>query len=353
MVNPNNVAIVGFGTRSAAGWNTLANAVSVECRIASFSEHPYLIDKAGNKMVVSMMPGLSDEVQGCDRFLALAVPAMGESIKVLEQSPESMHQCELVLGLPSAREGLPDNIDEQLSNELPNRFPWLTVNRVHSFTNGHAAGLMALQKGCQLVASGEADWCLVGGIDSYLSPETLEWMDDNDSLHSSTTTWGFIPGEAAAFCLLASSTVIDQLQLPVLCEVAAGSTALEDNKSDTDTVCTGDGLTEAIADVARYLGDAKFDNIWCDQNGERYRAAEFGFTSMRLAEHFHNPDIIHAPARCWGDVGAASGPLFAAMSATISSRNADPVSRSLLWASSVTGERSAVLLNLPTGQCVE
>jgi len=50
----------------------------------------------------------------------------------------------------------------------------------------------------------------------------------------------------------------------------------------------------------------------CDLNGERYRSTEYTYALLRTEELFVKTRVGH-PADCWGDVGAASGPLFASL----------------------------------------
>jgi 3-oxoacyl-[acyl-carrier-protein] synthase-1 len=84
----------------------------------------------------------------------------------------------------------------------------------------------------------------------------------------------------------------------------------------------------------------------CDQNGEPYRADEFGFALVRLSERFSGGSDFLAPADCWGDVGAASGPLFVALAAAAAERGYARGPYYLAWASSESGERVAALLGL-------
>ena len=84
----------------------------------------------------------------------------------------------------------------------------------------------------------------------------------------------------------------------------------------------------------------------CDLNGEPYRANELGFSITRLARRFAAPGEFLAPADCWGDVGAASGPLFAAIAIAAGARGYGRGPRNLLWASSEGGQRSAALLEV-------
>ena len=52
---------------------------------------------------------------------------------------------------------------------------------------------------------------------------------------------------------------------------------------------------------------AKVSDVYCDLNGEPYRADEFGFAALRTKEHFASASDFVAPADCWGDVAAAGG----------------------------------------------
>jgi 3-oxoacyl-[acyl-carrier-protein] synthase-1 len=79
-------------------------------------------------------------------------------------------------------------------------------------------------------------------------------------------------------------------------------------------------------------------------NGEPYRADEYGFTVTRTRERFEAASEFVAPADCWGDVGAASGPLLAVLAVVAHAKRYARGGASLLWASSDSGERAAALL---------
>ena len=85
-------------------------------------------------------------------------------------------------------------------------------------------------------------------------------------------------------------------------------------------------------------------DIICDMNGERYRGEEWGFVCLRLPLQMTNPTAYISPADCWGDMGAASGPLFAMLACRASARKYANGPRSLVWASSEGGLRGAMLL---------
>ena len=45
------------------------------------------------------------------------------------------------------------------------------------------------------------DYCLIGGIDSFLEEKTLHWLHNTGRLKTSENPYGFHPGEAGAFLL--------------------------------------------------------------------------------------------------------------------------------------------------------
>ena len=85
---------------------------------------------------------------------------------------------------------------------------------------------------------------------------------------------------------------------------------------------------------------------YCDFNGETYRADEFGFTVCRTRECFEDAGNFTAAAECWGDAGAASGPLALALPIAAWLRGYAKGPVALAWSSSArTPLRGAALLN--------
>src|SRR6266567_2829976 len=125
------------------------------------------------------------------------------------------------------------------------------------------------------------------------------------------------------------------------------ATASEKNLIKTESVCLGKGLTEAFQKVLAELPSAtdQIDHSICDMNGEPYRADEYGFAVSRLAKRFVNASDFVAPADCWGDVGAASGPLFVSLLVAAGQRGYARATHNLVWTSSESGERCAAILH--------
>ena len=182
-------------------------------------------------MVVSSASFIPPELSGVERFLALALPAMQEALRPLEVGTSSPASIPLFLGLPSSRPGL----SESLPSDLAAWIATVRSERTHlypleTFASGNASGLMAFEEACRKLNHHETDFCLVGGCDSYLEAETLEWLDEQEQLKSALNTWGFVPGEAAGFCLLASRQVARERLLTVLGRVVAVAPATSDSR---------------------------------------------------------------------------------------------------------------------------
>jgi 3-oxoacyl-[acyl-carrier-protein] synthase-1 len=79
-------------------------------------------------------------------------------------------------------------------------------------------------------------------------------------------------------------------------------------------------------------------------NGERYRGTEYGFAVLKTSGLFKDAAAFEAPADCWGDVGAASGPLYVSLVVEAQARGYGTGQLSLLWASSESGRRAAAIL---------
>ena len=348
MINKSEaICIVGFGARTPVGLSAPASAAAVRAGISRLGEHPYMIDRAGEPMIVARASYLFDDVTGVQRFVELALPAIDEASTPLNRFAGQLPPIPLILGLPSQRPGLPMNLTTEVASHFTNMAnEACKISSVETISCGHSAGLMAIEEGCQKIRNGSIELCLAGGVDSYLEPDTLEWLDEAEQLHSERNKWGFAPGEGSGFCLLASPRAVEKYRLAVLGKALAAATAKEPSLIKTDSVCIGEGLTKAFQQTLQVLAASKqkVDQTICDMNGERYRADEYGFTTVRTSEYFGEAGNFLAPADCWGDVGAASGPLFINLAVCAAQRGYAKGPFTLVWTSSEGGERSAALL---------
>ena len=349
-MSPQAVYVAALGASTPVGRDAWSSAAAVRAGVSGFAAHPHMIDSAGEPIRVAMAPWLDTDCRGLDRFEALLLPAIEQAVAPAADPSGAGMRIALAVGLPPARPGLPAGLAEELrarvSKRLPGRFSAVAV-----LPTGHAAGLVGLRAAWPRVASGEFDACVLAGVESYIDPKTLKWLEENGQLHGAgrlNNAWGFIPGEAAGAVLFCRQQTLDRLRMTALALVLGVGTAVEPNRIKTDTVCLGEGLTAAFRQcLAGLPPGAVVTDVFCDMNGEPYRADEYGFACLRTREAFRSASDFGAPADCWGDVSAASAPL-AMMLAAIAGRKAYASGPyAVVWASSETGERGAGLLGLP------
>jgi 3-oxoacyl-[acyl-carrier-protein] synthase-1 len=343
------IYVVGLGGSTPVGRNAWSSAAAVRAGISGFTQHPYMIDTAGEPMCAAIAPWLDIDIMGVERFKALLFPAIDQAFAPIAEAQSLRPRTALSLGLPSQRPGLPENFQPMLMNALAEKYR-STFASVAAFPNGHAAGLLALEAAARQLVQGAFDACVVAGVDSYLEPETLEWLEACDQLHGAgplNNAWGFIPGEAAGAILVMRHEFVVRLRLQPLARLLGLGSAFEPKRIKTETVCVGEGLTQAFRTALQALPEGvKVTDVYCDMNGEPYRGDEYGFTCLRTKEYFESVSDFVAPADCWGDVSAASGPLYIGLAAIAGSKNYSNGNVAFAWASSEGGERAASILEV-------
>lgn len=341
------VFITGMGANTAVGRSAWASAAAVRAGISGFTQHPYMIDTAGEPMRAAIAPWLDIGVTGADRLEALLFPAIDEAMSALPTPPADALRWAIALALPSPRPGLAQDIEAELTSRLTRRYRSV-FGSVAIFAAGHAAGLLALEAACAKLQEGALDACVVAGVDSWMEPETLEWLEQCDQLHGAgplNNAWGFIPGEAGAALLVVGERAARALGLEPLAAVVGVGSAHEPKRIKTETVCIGEGLTQAFRAALEALpAGSTVTDIYCDMNGEPYRADEFGFTALRTKEHFESASDFVAPADCWGDVSAAGGVLHLILACAAGFKGYAKGRFAFAWASAEMGERAAALL---------
>jgi len=344
-----DIRIVGLGAVTAIGHTALSCAAAVRAGVSGFANHQFMVDSAGRPITVSQCPWLADEPDVAARICDCLCVAIEESLGALGEAITSSDSpvIKLLVALPSDRPGLPDSLHETVRHSLQGAFGG-SVSGIRVEKVGHAGGILALDAAMQLLVREHRTVCVVAGADSYCIPDTLEWLEDTEQLHGAgarNNAWGFVPGEGAGAVLLASAEFVENRRLSVYGRIAATGIANEAKRNRTDTVCIGEGLTTAFrAALEGRRRDSMITDIYCDMNGVPYRADEFAFTAVRVREHFATLSDYITPADCWGDVGAASAPLFAVLACYAWQKGYANGPTALIWASSDTGERGATVI---------
>ncbi len=338
-------SIIGCGARTPLGFDRRSSAAAVRAGISAIAEHPSLVDRFGEPMKVTRDAALDPNLAGPERLLALAVPAASEALAPLKGVGRAL-KVAIAVSFGEERPDLDSRAGDALAKALRDALHGsIEIDRVLHWMGGHAGGIFAMEAARQLIAEGRADIVLAGGVDSYISRDTLEWLDDNEQLHSEENLYGFCPGEAAGFVLTARTETARRLGLVPLVTLVSVASGIEKNLIKTEDIVLGDGLSTAFRAAAEALGKGEtIDRIICDMNGERYRGNEYGFAVLKASGLFKNAAKFEAPADCWGDVGAASGPLYVSLVVEAEASGYAEGQLSLIWASSEGGRRAAAIL---------
>jgi 3-oxoacyl-[acyl-carrier-protein] synthase I len=329
-------AVLASGAITSIGLTAPSTIAAQRAGIAGNTEHAYMIDRTGEPMIVARVPWGGADEDPVARMGELAAAAAQEALTDLDGRP-----IDMLLALPDPRPGLPtgypDSVADRLTAALSNM---AVISTVNVKPLGNAAGLSLLKQAATHVARVPEALVLVGGVDTWLTPETLEWLDSIESLHSAAMPWGFCPAEAAAFCVIGAERAESRLAI-----VGAGE-AVEENRIRTETVCIGRGLSTAWRSALAPLERTphRVDAIWADLNSEPYRGEEIGFSVLRTREHLADEVEILTAVDCWGDVGAASGPLMLIAAEAGAKKGYAKGPLSLLSASSDSGMRAALLV---------
>jgi 3-oxoacyl-[acyl-carrier-protein] synthase I len=351
-VTASSISIVATGARTPLGLQSSATAAAVRAGISRLGHHPFMIDRLGDPMPGALDKQLDPGLMGPERLLTLAGSAMREVCEPLSTLRATRLRLPVYLALPELRPGFTEQDAEIVRAGLV-RLEGLPIeiSEVNVLRQGHAAGLSALATGTEKIQEGAFEVCLVGGVESYFQPDTMEWLDENRQLASVEARSAFVPGEGAAFCMLMTEAARKRFGLSPRALVREVAIDRESKLIKTSDTCLGAGLTAVVRRAVSGLvpPSETINAVICDINGERYRGEEWGFVCLRLSQYFDNPTAYDSPADCWGDMGAASGPLFAVLACQAAVRGYARGPRTLLWASSEAGLRGAAVLETVIG----
>jgi 3-oxoacyl-[acyl-carrier-protein] synthase-1 len=345
--------IVAAGARTPVGLTAETSAAAVRAGISRLREFSF-IDANGKPIVLGTDPRLDQRAQGRARMWPMLEAVLDEILRKAGPGPARLaHGCNVLLALPEPRPGFPDADAQWLRQATQAHLDARGVSsRVVIAGRGHAGALSAIHQATQRVAQRRAQpedpVFLILGLDSHHHPDTLLWLEAEQRLALEGIPNGFIPGEAAGGLLLTTKALRSAWRLPCLAVVAGAGVAQESLSRTSETGSFGIGMHHAVTQAAGALSlpaDAA-DTVYCDINGERYRSEEWGFFALRGYRAIRSLAYL-SPSDCWGDVGAAFGPLASILATESFARGYATGPRALVMAGSESGLRGAVFLQSP------
>jgi 3-oxoacyl-[acyl-carrier-protein] synthase I len=345
------VVVVGVGMMTAVGLTAPETAASVRSATMRFTETP-IRDHRFEPFTLAEVPedGLPPLVEEVERALGLT----SREIRLLRLATMPLREClaplvgkapspPLFLALPETETTRPLDGKAWLGH-LARQAGLFDLAKSDASARGRAGGLAAIGQAVAFIARGKGKFALAGGVDTYRDLYVLGTMDMEQRVKSSAHLDGFVPGEGAAFLLLADRAASSSAGLKPLAAVSPAATGFEQGHLYSPDTYKGEGLALTVSKLAQSgAAPAPFEEVYSSMNGESHWAKEWGVTGIRNKAVLQQGYRMHHPADCYGDVGAASGPLMvglAALGITAGYRR----SPCLVYGSSDRGPRAAVAL---------
>jgi 3-oxoacyl-[acyl-carrier-protein] synthase-1 len=357
-----DLVVCGASAINALGFSSHQSWAFWRAEANGFSESPFRCAN-GTLATFAAVQTLPPRMQGVERVSSLAVRA-------LEQLRAPLAALSVAKVLVAA--GISERFNSVTANSLNAQGKQLEVRlksvldksapapALRLIARGHASLAAAVAQAGAVLAAQTFDAAVVGGADSYYDADAIDELIEQKRLFDGRNPDSLIPGEGAAFLVLARAAVAKRARLPVLGRIEAAGVAREPNTMLSSRPCSSQGLTWAMRSVIEPLKARrrKLDWIFADLTNEHYRGQEFqlalprnltpgglddgGRSFQPVARNPLRMDFI--PER-FGDIGAATMPTAAVVATEAFARGDPSAETCLLLGSSVGADRGAVLIS--------
>lgn len=304
MTAPIDIASIGMVT--AVGLDAPSACAAMRARLDGFQETRF-VGPDGTGLIGAPVP-LPRNWIGEKRTAHLAAGAICEAFEAV---PQARGQTALILCLAEEdRPGRPVRDNAGLLRNIAEIVEVEPHARSRIVAHGRPSGHVALDQARRLIASGDAPYVMIAGVDSHLTARTIGYYLGQDRLLTPDNPNGFIPGEAAAAVLCTGS------EKGEICLFGLGlsrETALIYNLADIPL--RGDGMTNAYRSALDETGIEmnRLGYRISDLIGEKYWFKQSALASLRLVRGAHGFQDFWSPAESLGNIGAAAVPLMIGM----------------------------------------
>ncbi len=328
--------IVSVGMVTAVGLDAPSSCAAMRARLDGFQETRF-IGSGGEWLVGAPVP-LPRNWIGEKRMAHMAAAAICEAFEAV---PEARGQAPIMLCLAEeGRPGRPYRDDAALLRRIEEIVEIGPDQRSRIVAHGRPSGHVALDHARRLLASGEARFVMIAGVDSYLTSSAVAHYLGQSRLLTPDNPNGFIPGEAAAAVLCAPSGGTVKLT-----GLGLGREQASIYNKD-DLPLRGDGMTTAYRAALDQTGIemSRLGYRISDLIGEQYWFKQTALASLRLLRGRHEFQDLWSPGESLGNIGAAAVPLMIGMAWTAARKGYAAGSPVLVEASNDAGACGAALL---------
>jgi 3-oxoacyl-[acyl-carrier-protein] synthase I len=299
----NRLRILGAGAATPIGLTAASTAAAFRAGVVRFRA----LDNVGT-LRASYLDALPWGLASTERTVGLTSHALSDLLrtKTLNASTE----LRAWIGLSESEPQGPA-VEHALRDYLRAALPWLVESTV--IRGGRAAFFAALAAANRSLLAHDCDVALVGAADSLCAPEWMQTLAHERRLLGPETE-GLIPGEGAAFLLLARQDFAGSRgsARPTL---LACATAQEHHHRRQ----TAPNAAEALTAVFRALRTApatqgrRADMFLTCETGEPFWTEEVAMAYLRNTALMPEPFRRTMAAEALGDLGAAAGAVMTAI----------------------------------------
>jgi 3-oxoacyl-[acyl-carrier-protein] synthase-1 len=322
--------IVAVGMVTAVGLDAPSSCAAMRAGIDGFRETRFTT--AGGDWLIGAPVPLPRAWVGEKRMAHLAAGAMSETFDAV---PQARGRTALMLCMPEeGRPGRPVRDYALLLRRIAGIMEVEAHSRSRVIAHGRPSGIVALDHARRLLAAGEAEYVMLVGVDSYLTPHAVTHYLNERRLLTADNPNGFIAGEAAAAVLCAKP---GRGSFGLYGIGLARESAFIYNPQDLPL--RGEGMISAYRAALQEAG-AQMHQVGyriADLVGEHYWFKQSTLAVSRVTRSVREFMDIWSPTESVGNVGAAAVPLMLAMAYTAAHKGYAGGSSVLIEASSDAG----------------
>jgi 3-oxoacyl-[acyl-carrier-protein] synthase I len=298
--------IVSIGMVTAVGLDAPSSCAAMRARLDGFQETQFV--GSSSEWVVGAPVPLPYNWIGEERMARMAAAVISEC---LAQAPAAREQAVLLLCLAEEdRLGRPYGNASALIDRVAGIIKFEPRAGSQVVALGRPSGHVALNLARKILATNQAPFVVIAGVDSYLTKAAIFEYMSGERLLTPDNPNGFIPGESAAavLCCKAGGNTLQLLGLGLTREQAP-------IYNTNDLPMRGNGMTDAYR-LALDETEIDMNNIGyriSDLIGEQYWFKQSALASLRLLRGRHDFQDLWSPAESLGNIGAAVGPVMLGM----------------------------------------
>lgn len=344
--------VISVGARTPIGLAARPTAYLYRASSIVMQQSP-ILDANEEPATMCVQPTLDPRLTGEARVVELARPALEEAIAPLAHAG-TRPSIKLLLCLDEHMAGRRSDgtvRGHELTSQLTRTVAALGgQTEVDVSARGPAALGFALEGVLADLERGRFTLAVIGGAHSDYDPERIAQLSHAGRLFTPERLDALIPGESAAFAVLAQPHEARRLGLEPRVAIHGAATGHERARPDNDaSAFEATALTAAARKAGEPLTELGLRAGWMltDLSFETMRLFEFQAMTTRTQKMWCEPQYCDAPAQRLGYLGAAAMPLHLVLAAEAWRGGWGAHSIAMSFAGSDAGERAAMLISAP------